>query len=189
MLENEIQNEADGQVNQGGGSISSYVNQSIVSQLIEMGFTKAVAEKALFFNLSKQGEPLDMALAWISEHSDDPDFLEELQIVGQEESAKKSTLTKEERLQKAKELQESIRRKRAAEEKRLKEEQEKSRIASTKQMQEIKRKMEEQQQKIALDQQKREKKEFMDAKAKMLEQLQRDREERFGKKAGVAAGA
>lgn len=98
MLENEIQNEADGQVNAGGGSISSYVNQAIVSQLLEMGFTKAVAEKALFFNLSKQGEPLELALTWISQHSDDADFHEELQIVGQEESTKKSTLTKEQKL-------------------------------------------------------------------------------------------
>jgi isocitrate dehydrogenase kinase/phosphatase len=51
-------------------------------------------------------------------------------------------------------------------------------------MQEIKRKMDEQQQKINLDVQKREKKEFEDAKRRMLEQLERDRIERFGKKAG-----
>ena len=47
--------------------------------------------------------------------------------------------------------------------------------------------MEEQQQKIGLEQQKREKKEFMDAKQKMLAQLAKDKEERFGKKAGGAA--
>lgn len=44
--------------------------------------------------------------------------------------------------------------------------------------------MEEQQQKIALEVQKREKQEFLSAKQKMLEQLQRDKEERFGKKFG-----
>ena len=73
---------------------------------------------------------------------DDSDFNEELRIVGQGESKPKSNLTKEEKLQKAKELQAEIRRKRVAEEKRLKEEQEKQRILSTKQMQEVKRKME-----------------------------------------------
>lgn len=49
---------------------------------MEMGFTKAVAEKALFLNLSKQGDPIGNALEWISEHSEDPDFNEELTIVG-----------------------------------------------------------------------------------------------------------
>lgn len=47
-----------------------------------MGFSKIVAEKALFFNLGKTGEPLEMALAWIEQHSDDADFNEELTIVG-----------------------------------------------------------------------------------------------------------
>lgn len=45
-----------------------------------MGFTKAVAEKALFFTLS-QGGTTDQALDWISQHSDDADFNEELKIV------------------------------------------------------------------------------------------------------------
>jgi hypothetical protein len=42
--------------------------------------------------------------------------------------------------------------------------------------------MEEQQTKIALEQAKREKQEFLSAKQKMLDQLKRDKEERFGKK-------
>ena len=47
---------------------------------------------------------------------------------------------------------------------------------------EAKKKMEEQQTKIALEQAKREKQEFLSAKQKMLDQLKRDKEERFGKK-------
>ena len=47
--------------------------------------------------------------------------------------------------------------------------------------------MDEQQQKIALDMQKREKQEFLAAKQRMLDQLARDKEERFGKKAGTGA--
>ena len=42
--------------------------------------------------------------------------------------------------------------------------------------------MDEQQVKIGLEQAKREKQEFMSAKQQMLEQLRRDKEERFGKK-------
>jgi uncharacterized UBP type Zn finger protein len=49
---------------------------------MEMGFTKIVAEKALFINLAKPGEAVGNALEWISEHSEDPDFNEELKIVG-----------------------------------------------------------------------------------------------------------
>ncbi len=47
-----------------------------------MGFSKIVAEKALFHNLGKTGDPLGNALEWISAHSEDPDFNEELKIVG-----------------------------------------------------------------------------------------------------------
>lgn len=53
-----------------------------MTQLMEMGFSKIVAEKALFMNMSKQGDAVSNALEWISEHSEDPDFHEELKIVG-----------------------------------------------------------------------------------------------------------
>jgi uncharacterized UBP type Zn finger protein len=57
------------------------VNQAYVEQLIEMGFPKQVAEKALFFSLSSGGTT-EKALEWIDKHQDDVDFLEELKIVG-----------------------------------------------------------------------------------------------------------
>ena len=110
---------------------------------MEMGFSKIVSEKALFMTKA-QGGTTETGLQWIDEHSEDPDFNEELRIVGQTESAPKSTLTKEERIAKAKALQEEIRRKRAAEEKRLQEEQEKNRVKYAKEMSEMKRKVEEQ---------------------------------------------
>jgi hypothetical protein len=68
-----------------------------------------------------------------------------------ESTGPKNTMTKEEKLAKAKELQEQIRRKRAEEEKRLAEEQEKNRVRIAKDISEAKRKMEEQQKKIALE--------------------------------------
>ena len=64
------------------------------------------------------------------------------------------------------------------------EDQEKNRVRMTKDISEAKKKMEEQQQKLAIDMQKKEKIEFLNAKQRMLDQLKRDKEERFGKKFG-----
>jgi uncharacterized UBP type Zn finger protein len=64
MIENQIENQ-DTHASQEGESISSYVNQQIATQLQEMGFTKNVSEKALFFNLGKSGDQFELALAWI----------------------------------------------------------------------------------------------------------------------------
>jgi len=157
---------------------------------MEMGFSKIVAEKALFMT---QGASIEKALEWIEMHSNEPDFEEELFIVGQEDGPKRDPnrpkLSKEEALQKAKELQETIRKKRKEEEKKQNEENEKQRIASTKMMQEAKRKLDEQLIKNNFDAQKREKKEFMDAKQQMLDQLRRDKEERFGKSGATEAVA
>lgn len=66
---------------QEGESISTYVNQEYVKQLLEMGFSKTVAEKALFMTLA-QGGTTEKALEWIDQHSEDADFNEELKIVG-----------------------------------------------------------------------------------------------------------
>jgi len=67
---------------------------------MEMGFSKFVAEKALFFTLSSGGTT-EKALEWIDQHSDDADFNEELKIVGKQEGggeSKSSNLTKEEKI-------------------------------------------------------------------------------------------
>jgi len=70
--------------------------------IIEMGFTKSVAEKALFMT---QGGGVPKAMEWIDKHSEDADFLEELVIVGQDGKEKaKSNLTPEERMEKARVL-------------------------------------------------------------------------------------
>jgi uncharacterized UBP type Zn finger protein len=77
LLEEEKKNEEQ-EVSE---SVSGYVNQEYARQLMEMGFTKEVAEKALFFTLA-QGGTTEKALEWIEQHGEDPDFLEELKIVG-----------------------------------------------------------------------------------------------------------
>ena len=52
------------QKEEAGESISGYVNQEYVKQLMEMGFSKIVAEKALFMTLS-HGGTTDTAMGWI----------------------------------------------------------------------------------------------------------------------------
>lgn len=53
-----------------------------MKQLMEQGFSKNVAEKSLF--LTQKFGSIPAALDWIEEHSYDPDFEEELKIVGEQ---------------------------------------------------------------------------------------------------------
>ncbi len=62
-----------------GESISSHVKANLVEQLMDMGFSKTVAEKSLFLT---QNAGTENALEWIDKHGDDEDFEEELRIVG-----------------------------------------------------------------------------------------------------------
>ena len=108
-----------------GKSITEYVKAEVVNQLIEMGFSKNVSEKACFFNQNV----LENAINWIYEHQNDPDFEEELRIVGQENKPK---MTDDEIKQKAKELQELARKRYLQKQKDLEEEQERNRIRTSK---------------------------------------------------------
>ncbi len=107
-----------------GKSITDYVKAEVVNQLIEMGFSKNVSEKACFFNQNV----LENAINWIYEHQNDPDFEEELRIVGEENKPK---MTDEEIKQKAKELQELARKRYLQKQKDLEEEQERNRIRTS----------------------------------------------------------
>ena len=89
------------------------VNAGHVTQIIEMGFSKTVAEKALF--LTQGG--VEKAMDWINEHMEDEDFNEELVIVGSNDQPTGYKMTLEERQAKAVELQREIRAKQAAKEK------------------------------------------------------------------------
>jgi uncharacterized UBP type Zn finger protein len=109
-----------------GDSISGYVKQDIVSQLVEMGFSKNVAEKACFFNQSI----LEKSIEWIYEHQQDPDFEEELRIVGKEQGGE--PLSEEDIKKRAKELQEYARKRYQEKQKQLEEEQEKNRVRQSK---------------------------------------------------------
>jgi hypothetical protein len=67
----EMSEETHEEPKQEGMSISSMVNQQEVTMLMDMGFTKNVAEKALFL---VQGGGVPKAMEWIEAHMDDPDF-------------------------------------------------------------------------------------------------------------------
>lgn len=158
---------------QEGESISGLVNQDQVNKLIEMGYSRNVSEKAMFLNQNI----LEKAIEWIYENQNEPDFEEELRMIGQ----KKSKMTEEEIKQKAKELQAYARKKYLQKEKERAEEQERNRIRMTKDLAIAKREMEDAENKRFIEQQKRKKQEEEKAKREMIEQLERDKAERFGK--------
>ena len=93
-----------------GKPISGMVNQEQVTMVMEMGFSRNVAEKAIFM---AQGAGVERAMGWIEENRNAPDFEEALMIVeqgpagGAGGSGKPSAfagMTKEEKLAKVKEL-------------------------------------------------------------------------------------
>lgn len=108
-----------------GLPISEMVNQQSVKQLMEMGYSKNVAEKALFLNQ----QILEKSIEWIYENQNEPDFEEELRIMGQEEKQK---MTPEEIQQKAMELSKLAHEKFLKKEKERAEEQELNRIRMSK---------------------------------------------------------
>ena len=87
---------------QKGESISGLVDQTMVAQLISMGYSKNVSEKSLFLNKNN----FDGAMEWIYVNQSENDFEEELTIV---QGKPKSNLTEAEQYAKAKELQERAR--------------------------------------------------------------------------------
>ena len=54
-----------------------------MKQLVDMGFSTAAAEKALFLTMSK-GQSIENATEWLYEHTEDADFNEPLLIVGKD---------------------------------------------------------------------------------------------------------
>ena len=100
-----------------GQSISGMVNQEHVTMIMDMGFSRNVAEKAIFM---VQGAGVERAMEWIDTNREAPDFEEPLMIVAQDGGPKKPSmfagLSKEEKAAKIKELQTAAREKRMKEE-------------------------------------------------------------------------
>ena len=120
---------------------------------MDMGFSKVVAEKALF--MSQAG--VEKAMEWIEQHLDDPDFNEELVIVGKKQS-EFAGLTEEEKFQKVKQMQIEARKMIEAKEKANAIEREANRKKMEKELIEAKKIMDEQQYKLAIEMKKLEQK-------------------------------
>jgi len=151
------------------------VNQGHANQIVEMGFSKTVAEKALFMT---QGG-VEKAMDWINEHMDDEDFNEELVIVGQQESAG-SKYTLEERQAKAAQLQKEVRARIEAKDKQRAIENEAARKKLDKEMAAAKLINDERLHKLAIEEKMKEKKALENRVQEQRRRYELDMKERFG---------
>lgn len=102
--ENQIEQNPEINKEPEGQSISGLVNEEFVAILLSMGYSKNVAEKALFLKKNN----FDEAMEWIYCNQGEQDFEEELRILEKCQEPK-SKLSDEEAYKKAKELQEKAR--------------------------------------------------------------------------------
>jgi PUB domain len=156
-----------------GESISAHVNQALVEQIVQAGYTKDCAEKGLFMT---QNATVEAAIQWLEQHKGDPDFLEPLFIVRQQPTGPQ--LTPEEAKKKAKELQNKIREERLKRDKEAELQAEITRLKSGKGLTAAARELEEAQTKLAMMQLQREREETERAKRKVMEEIEKDRRER-----------
>jgi len=157
--------------------IKEKVNQELVKQIVEMGFSEMKAEKALF---KTDNASLEHAVNWLSDHAEDADI--ELPLrKPPPPPPEKPKMSKEEAEAKALELQKKLRQKKAEEEKLSEREKERMRIESTKMMVEANEKLKEEERARAIEQAKREKEAHDAHKAELKERLRQDYIERFGK--------
>mmetsp|Transcript_4189 Transcript_4189/g.5574 ORF Transcript_4189/g.5574 Transcript_4189/m.5574 type:complete len:130 (+) Transcript_4189:473-862(+) len=108
--------------------------------IMDMGFSRNVAEKAVFM---VQGAGVERAFEWIENNRSAPDFEEPLMIVGQDSGPKKESvfagMTKEEKAAKIKEMQTMAREKRMKEEEANRIENERNRARMDKELAAAKR--------------------------------------------------
>ena len=158
-------------------SILDFINPQVAQQLQEMGFSKNVAEKACLFTQSN----LDHCFVWIEAHQNDPDFEEPAQIEVSAEKPKPQ-MSKEEAAIKAKELQEMIRKKHEEKQRELDREHEKLRIQNAKEMAKAREAEKERQARLFVELKKKREKEEAEHRRQVLEEIERDKAERMGKK-------
>jgi len=87
--------------------VKTFVNQDVLKQLMEMGFSELRSEKALY----ERDNNLEHAIAWLGDHENDADI--DLPVKPKPKVPEKPKMSKEEAEAKAKELQERIRKKKA----------------------------------------------------------------------------
>ncbi|CAA2937319.1 UBX domain-containing 1 [Olea europaea subsp. europaea] len=152
------------------------VDQQLLVQLEEMGFSKERATRALHYSGNVS---IEAAANWIVEHENDPD-IDQLPLVpvSTKSEASKPSLTPEEIHQKQQELRERARKKKEEEEKRMEKEREKERIRVGKELLEAKRIEEENERKRIIALRKAEKEEEKRAREKIRQKLEEDKAER-----------
>ena len=158
-------------------SILDFIKPEIAQQLQEMGFSKNVSEKACLFTQSN----IEQAVEWISTHQNDPDFEEPAQIEVSAE-APKPKMSKEEAAIKAKELQEKMRKMHEEKQKEMDREHERLRIQNAKEMAKAREAEKERQAKLFVELKKKREKEEAEHRRQVLEEIERDKAERMGKK-------
>ena len=158
-------------------SILDFIKPEIAQQLQEMGFSKNVSEKACLFTQSN----IEQAVEWISTHQNDPDFEEPAQIEVSAE-APKPKISKEEAAIKAKELQEKMRKMHEEKQKEMDREHERLRIQNAKEMAKAREAEKERQAKLFVELKKKREKEEAEHRRQVLEEIERDKAERMGKK-------
>jgi len=154
-------------------AIKEKVNQDLVKQIVEMGFSEMRAEKALY---KTDNAGLDHAVNWLAEHAEDADI--DLPLLAP--PPPKPKMSKEEAEAKALELQKRLREKKAEEEKQNAIEQEKQRKESTKLNAEAQAKFAEEERRREIERQLREKEEHEKHRKELKERLRQDYIERFG---------
>lgn len=164
------------------------VNESFLASLLEMGFPRVRAEKALILTGNKS---VDAGMEWVFAHSDDADIDEPLQMVTSSEDGApaKPTLTEEEARAKGRALVVAARAKREAIEKAESVEREKSRISSGKAMSKTREELDALQRKRDAEARKKEKADAAAAKARIRALLAADKAEREAKANPAAAAA
>ena len=158
-------------------SILDFIKPEVAQQLQDMGFSKNVSEKACLFTQSN----VERAVEWISAHQDDPDFEEPAQIEVSNEPPKPQ-MSKEEAAIKAKELQEKIRKMHEEKQKEMDREHERLRIQNAKEMAKAREAEKERQARLFVEQKKKREKEEEEHRRQVLEEIERDKAERMGKK-------
>ena len=159
-------------------NILDFIKPEVAQQLQDMGYSKNASEKACLFTQSN----LDRALDWLAEHQGDPDFEEPAQIEVSMEQEQKPKMSKEEAAIKAKELQQKMRKIHEEKQKEMDREHERLRIQNAKEMAKAREAEKERQARLFVEQKKKREKEDAEHRRQVLEQLERDKAERLGKK-------
>lgn len=164
------------------------VNESFLASLLEMGFPRVRAEKALILTGNKS---VDAGMEWIFAHSDDADIDEPLQVVtsAEEGAPVKPTLTEEEARAKGRALVAAARAKREAIEKAEAIEREKARISSGKAISKTREELEALQRKRDREARKKEEADAAAARARIRALLAADKAERIARANPAAAAA